>query len=83
MFKIKFFFKSDFHTEAKHLISIAKYETDSFIAAVFIVEAFAPCCQDYFVNYNNHQFNPQKWVQFVKANNPSDPAAVIVQPSLF
>ena len=60
MFKIKIKFKDDFHTEARHIISMAKYETDSFVAAVFIIEALAPCCTDYYIVYNAHTFRPQQ-----------------------
>lgn len=83
MFKIKFKFKPNFHTESKHLVDMAKYETDSFIAAVFIIEALQPCCVDFFVMYDTHKFLPQNWYEFVRQNNPSAKDAPIVQKSLF
>ena len=83
MFKIKFKFNENFHTEARHIISMAKYETDSFIAAVFIIEALACCCQYFYVQYNTHTFRPQKWAEFVKQNNCSDVSNTIFQPKLF
>jgi len=82
MFKIKFKFQDDFHTEAKHLISMGKYETDSFVAAVFIIEVLACCCTDFYVQYNSHTFRPQQWKEFVKANNCSDVSNAIFQPKL-
>lgn len=83
MFKINLIFKDNFHTNSRFLIGRARYETDSFVGAVMLIDALGLCCKDYSVRYGDHKFTPQSWPIFVKKNNPSDVDNKIVQPTFF
>ena len=79
MFKLLFILKADF--EQSHFkMSRAVYTTDSYTAAILLVEALRPCCQDFSVKYNDVKYLPGEWDRYVAKmalqNNAAKPQEI-------
>jgi hypothetical protein len=65
MFKLTFILKPDFK-EQGFVISKARYECSSYTAAILLVQALAPCSQDFWVCYGDKKYLPSQWIEYVR-----------------
>lgn len=65
MFKMTFILKPDFR-EQGFLISKARYECNSYTAAILLVQALGPCSADFWVTYADKKYLPEQWREYVR-----------------